>query len=205
MTRSAPAFSTHLLKLFIETTSAEVGRKNLPTVLTKSGLPTEWADPAAVSRLGGQAAAEAYAGLQRAIRTYYGRGARGILQRIGCNLWPRMRAKAPLLATAQANLIRNIPERMRRKSILDLLARLLSAKSGDITIHTLDLDLLLVDRASPTTYNQRDDEPICYVTQGLIREALYWATNREPDVEEISCQAAGAQTCEFKISFGERS
>jgi hypothetical protein len=38
-----------------------------------------------------------------------------------------------------------------------LLARLLAAKPGDITVHTLDLDLLLVDHVSPTTDGQRGD------------------------------------------------
>lgn len=80
--------------------------------------------------------------------------------------------------------------------------RLLSDKPGDVTVHTLDLDLLLVDHVSPTTLGQKDSAPICYVTQGLIREALYWAVSREFDIEETSCRAAGHNNCEFKITVG---
>jgi predicted hydrocarbon binding protein len=83
-----------------------------------------------------------------------------------------------------------------------LLARLLSAKPGDITVHTLDLDLLLVDHVSPTTDGQRGDEPICWVTLGLIRESLFWAAGREYDIAETSCRAAGAAACEFHIKTG---
>ena len=68
----------------------------------------------------------------------------------------------------------------------------------DIT-RELDLDLLLVDRASPTTTDARAESPICFVTQGLIRESLLWATGQNHDVDEISCKACGANACEFKI------
>ena len=202
MTNTTTIISSKLLEAFIETVSTEIGVRNLPTVLKKSGLPANWADPANAERLGGQAAAEAYAGLQQAIRAYYGRGARGILQRIGCSLWTKLLENASLRNKAQAKIIRGLPETMRRKSTMDLLSRLLSAKSGDVVVHTLDLDLLLIDHISPTTYHQHDDEPICYVTQGLIRESIYWATSREPSIEERRCQATGAKTCDFKVTFG---
>jgi len=202
MTNATTIFSSKLLQYFIEIINAEIGVKNLPAVLEKSGLPADWADPTTPERLGDRAAAGIYAGLQQAIRAYYGRGARSILQRIGRGFWAKMLENASFRDKAQAKLVRGLPETMRRKATLDLLARLLSAKSGDVTVHTLDLDLLLIDHASPTTYHQLDDEPICYVTQGLIRESIYWATSREPTIEETCCQAKGAKTCEFKVIFG---
>jgi predicted hydrocarbon binding protein len=99
-------------------------------------------------------------------------------------------------------LIRGLPKSVRRKPALELLARILSAASGNITVHTLDLDLLLVDQASPTALNQTDDAPVCFVTFGLIRECLYWADGQEHDIEERACRAMGAQQCEFKITIG---
>ena len=69
-------------------------------------------------------------------------------------------------------------------------------------LRTLDLDLLLVDQASPTTLNQSDDAPICFVTLGLIRECLYWLDGQVYDIEERACRAAGARQCEFKIIIG---
>ena len=79
------------------------------------------------------------------------------------------------LLKAQAAFIRGLPKSMRRKPALELLARHVGAKLGDITVHTHDLDLLVVDQASPTTLDQSDETPICFVTLGLIRECLYWA------------------------------
>jgi predicted hydrocarbon binding protein len=85
---------------------------------------------------------------------------------------------------------------------LELLARILSAAPGNITVHTLDLDLLLVDQTSPTTLEQSDNAPICFVTFGLIRESLYWADGQVYDIEERACRATGARQCEFKVTIG---
>jgi len=202
MTASEVFFPPRLLRQFIETLSAEVGPQNLSAVLEKDDLPAGWSNSLQVDKLDGAQAAEIYAGLQSAMRTYYGRGARGTLLRIGSKLWDRVLTDAALGAKAQSALVRGLPPAMRRKPALDLAARLLSSRPGDVTIHTLDLDLLFVDHVSPTTLGQKDSGPICYVTQGLIREALYWAVNREFDIEETSCRAAGRHTCEFKIIGG---
>ena len=165
-------FSPRLLRAFEQTVSAELGVDNLSAVLDKAGLSLLLADPSAAARFDASASAEAYAGLQQALRTYYGRGARGILLRVGAKFWKRLLAESPLTVKPQIPLARTLASAARPKPALDLLARLLSAKPGDITVHTLDLDLLLVDHVSPTADGQRGDEPICWVTMGLAREAL---------------------------------
>ncbi len=152
-----------------------------------------------------QQAAEEYARLQSALRIYYGRGARGILLRIGTKLWNVLLNDSSFGLKTQASFIRGLPKSLRRKQALELLARILGSKRGDVTVHTLDLDLLLVDQSSPTTLNQSDDAPICFVTLGLIRECLFWAVGEEHDIEERACHAAGARQCEFKITIGGRA
>ena len=195
--------SAKFLQHFIETASAELGEKNLPVVLEKAGLPSEWAKSEIAANLDEQAAAEAYAGIQQSLRTYYGRGARGILQRIGSRLWEDLLENAPLKEKAQSKLMRRLPETVRRKSALEMLSRLLGAKSSEITVHTLDMNLLLVDKISAATFNQHATEPICHVTHGLIREAVYWATAHDPVIEETECKANGGSACEFRITFGD--
>jgi len=140
--------------------------------------------------------------LQKAMRTYYGRGARGILIRVGGKLWNNLLENAPLAMKAQSKIIFGLPINARRKSALELLAKLLSDQRGDVTVHTLDLDLLLADKASPGTLGQNEPERICYVTMGMLRECLYWATGQEHDIEETSCRANGEEPCEFKITIG---
>lgn len=194
--------SGRFLHHFVETIASELGQENLSIILEKASLPSDWSDPARWKDLDGAAAAEAYAGLQKGMRTYYGRGARGILIRVGGNLWKRLLDDAPVALKAQSKILFGLPVNARRKSSLELLARLLSDQRGNVTVHTLDLDLLLADRASPGTLGQNESESICYVTLGLLRECLYWATGQEHDIEEITCCANGGEACEFKITIG---
>ena len=203
MTNRDAKFSSQLLEDVVGIISAEIGEKNLPIVLSKSRLPVEWAESEYLKKMGDQAAAETYAGLQKAIRAYYGRGARGILQRIGGKFWENLLENASFKEKAQAKLLRGLPETRRRKTVLELLTRLLDTEADEMSVHTLDLNLILADNISPTTYNQREDEPICHITHGMIREAIYWATSRDALIVETSCQAMGATNCEFKIVFGE--
>jgi predicted hydrocarbon binding protein len=197
-----PDFSPRLLRAFAQTISAGLGADNLSAVLEKAGLSLLLADPSAAARFDASAAGQAYAGLQQALRTYYGRGARGILSRVGAKFWKRLLDESPLTVKPQIPLARTLATAARPKPALDLLARLLAFKTGDITVHTLDLDLLLVDHVSPAADGQRGDEPICWVTLGLAREALYWAAAREYDITETSCRALGAQACEFHVKMG---
>lgn len=196
------AFPSHIMKKFVETLSTEIGHETITAVLSKAGLPQEWAHSENFLGLDEERIAQSYSTLQAAIRAYYGRGARGILMRIGAKLWERLLDDAPIGTKAQAALIQGLPKSMRRKPALELLARILNAANGKITVHTLDLDLLLVDQTSPATLNQSDDTSICFVTFGLIRECLYWADGMEHDIEERACRATGAPQCEFKITIG---
>ena len=71
-------FSARIMRRFVETLSAEVGHETFSAVLLNAGLPEEWAHSAHFTGLDDERAAQAYARLQSALRTYYGRGARGI-------------------------------------------------------------------------------------------------------------------------------
>lgn len=194
-------FSPRVMQRFVETLSQEIGHETFTGALANAGLPAEWAHPAHFVALDNVRTAQAYARLQSALRKYYGRGARGILLRIGAKLWDHLLNDSTFGIKAQAALIRGLPKSLRRKPTLELLARILAAP-GDITVHTLDLDLLLIDQTSPTTIDQSDDAPICFVTIALMRECLYWADGQVYDIEERACCATGARQCEFKVTIG---
>ena len=200
---SEPKFSSRILRRFVEAAAEELGSDQFTAMLALSNLPARWAKPESFRRMGELDAAKTYAALQEAMRVYYGRGARGTLLRVGQRMWHNLLGDAALPGKAQATVIKRLPLNTRRKRTLQLLSRLLSAQHGDITLHTLDLDLLLADHASPTTNGIQSKTPICYVTQGLIRESLLWATGQRHDVEETSCRARGDNTCEFKITIGK--
>ena len=195
-------FPARVMFRFVETLSADSGHDTLSAVLSKSGLPGEWAHATYFAGLDNVRSARAYAQLQSALRLYYGRGARGILFRVGSKLWDRLLDDSSFGVKAQAAVIRRLPKAMRQKSALELLARMLSATPGNVTAHAQDRDLLLVDRAASATLDQTEGSPICFVTLGLVRECLFWADGQEHDIEEIACRAAGAKQCEFKVIVG---
>lgn len=194
--------SNTYLAFFYNAIVGQLGQNNLAAILEKASLPLGWAQPDTFQKMNPFEAARAYAGLQQAMRTYYGRGARGVLLRVGGNMWKPLLKEATLAQKAQIAIIRRLPVDIRRKKILDMLAVFMSVEKGDVTVHSLDLDLLLADHASPGTLDITADRPICFVTQGLIRDALFWATGYEYDIEETSCRALGEDACEFTITTG---
>lgn len=200
---SASKFPKRVLRRFVETVGAELGNEQFNVMLSLSQLPTDWSKLDAFAKTDPAEAAKIYASLQSAMRAYYGRGARGVLTRVGQRLWHYLLEDAALGGRAQAALVKRLPLALRRKSTLELLGKFIGAAPGDITVHTLDLDLLLADHASPTADGQPDSAPICFVTQGLVRESLFWATGINHDVQETSCKAKGEEACEFTIIGGK--
>jgi predicted hydrocarbon binding protein len=196
-----PMFPGRILCRFVEAAASELGTDQFSAMLALSELPAGWVKPASFRKLNESDSARAYATLQGAMRTYYGRGARGTLLRVGQRLWHHLLEDAALPGKARAVAIKRLPVGSRRKPALQLLARLLSSRTCDVTVHTLDLDMLLADHASPTTRGYQSRSPICFVTLGLVRESLLWATGQRTDVEETSCMARGDNTCEFKITM----
>lgn len=199
---SETKFSNRILRRFAETVAVELGADQFNAMLALANLPQDWKKPSTFLKISPVESTHVYAALQAAMRVYFGRGARGVLLRVGERLWDRLLDDAALGGKAQAVLIKRLPLTTRRKSTLELLGKFIGGKSGDITIHTLDIDLLLVDHASPTTHDQSSAAPICFVTQGLIRESLFWSTGHGYDVAEVSCKATGKNACEFKITIG---
>lgn len=199
---SETKFPNRVLQRFVETVSVELGPDQFSAMLSLSRLPADWAKPKTFSKTDPAESAKAYASLQAAMRTYYGRGARGVLIRVGGRLWNHLLNDASLGGKAQAAVIKRLPLSTRRRSTLELLGKFIGAQAGDITVHTLDLDLLLADHASPNAEGHFAPASICYVTQGMIRESLLWATGQNYDVEETSCKAIGQDACEFTITGG---
>ena len=200
---SGSGFPNRVLQRFVETVSIELGPDQFAAMLSLSNVPVEWAKPETFSKTSPVESAKTYASLQAALRTYYGRGARGVLLRVGQRLWEHLLDDAALGGKAQAAVIKRLPLSTRRKSTLELLGKFIGTQPDDITVHTLDLDLLFADHASPNADGQSASAPICFVTQGMIRESLFWATGQSYDVEETSCKAMRENACEFTITGGK--
>jgi predicted hydrocarbon binding protein len=198
----APAISNRFMQLFVEVALQEVGAENLLRVLEKFSLSPSVIEKDSLEDLNGIQAAEFYARLQQALRHFYGRGARGILLRIGYGIWERITRRANILEKAELEVVRRLPVPARRRRVLELVAGRFRDGGGAASVHMLDLDLLLMDHSAAAACGQSSEEPICYVTLGIIQGALFWATGQEADVEEVACKATGAQACEFIVKLG---
>ncbi len=189
--------SVRLVKSFIHSTLEEISGRNLPLVLEKTGLT-----PADLEGVDSESAAEIYARFQKALRLFYGRGARGILLRVGHDMWEQILRHTTLKEKAELEIARRLPLPARPRRMLDLVAARLAEGGGCTRIYTLDRDLLLVDERGAAALGQQESAPICHVTVGILQAALLWATGQDMDIEEIACKATGAPDCEFKIRYG---
>jgi predicted hydrocarbon binding protein len=189
--------SRRLMKAFVTAVRAEIDIQTLPAVLAGSGITCGDMEALETGLLD-----ELYARFQRALRLFYGREARGMLVRIGRGVWDRWVGEARLKEKTDLEITRWLPVPARRRRVLNLVAARLLDEEGGASVHTLDINFHLVDRVGAATIGQKEEHPICFITLGLIQQALLWATGKEADVKEISCRAIGSPVCEFKVSFG---
>jgi predicted hydrocarbon binding protein len=195
MSKPLRTYPPALLRQFIQTANQEVGRNELAQIINDPSL----LDLKSLSSRTELQAAETFAEIQHRLRVYYGRGARGILLRIGQNLWKPVLQQQGILTRLTAIVIKTIPAGKRQKPALDLLARVMRGREGSVSVHSMDLNLLFVDSSSPTTTGLQEAQPVCFVTLGVIRGMLFWATGKDHDVEETGCCAMGNDACEFKV------
>ena len=129
--------SNRLAQLFIESATQEVGADKLPVILTEDHLSPALLDRGPHVKLDGMEAARCYASIQHALRLFYGHGARGILLRIGADMWNRMMTQAAFLEKAELEIVRRLPVPARRRRMLELLAGYLQEGGGAATVHSL--------------------------------------------------------------------
>lgn len=140
-----------------------------------------------------------YARLIDAVRTYFGIGSRGTLMRIGRAIFRQELNQRPLFTLGRRLLLLPLPHDSKRLWILNRLAGAMSAPGNGVTVHQADQNLWLVDRTFDRTFGVSSETQICWTAVGEISEALFWATGREHQVDEVSCRATGAESCRFEI------
>lgn len=196
--RSDRLVPERLLKQFLRAAAAEIGMYSLLLMLRNAGLE-RWIDRDRLAEEILPMRASQFAALQAAMRLYFGRGARGSLSRIGRKTWLGLEEQAPFGWKMRRWLRRLLPSSRRARLVLEDLARQMNGSDGRISVHLLDIELYLIDPTSDATFAQRADQPICWMTLGMIEGALIQETGLEYDIEETACRALGAEACEFRI------
>lgn len=191
-----------LAETFLHAAGAEMGIFSLNMMLRQAGLDRIVDHPSAPGSLSEICSAD-YTAFLHAVREYFGRGARGTLNRIGRRAWQEFMQNAPLGQRIGLFFIQILPRATRRKLALEQLAGILRGDDGKVSVHLLDTELIFLDQSSDGSFgvesSQPAAEPLCWVTLGMIQEALIWAVGDTCEVEEITCRAAGGETCKFLI------
>lgn len=198
--------TTGLNEIVIRLTNARVRRVllGIQDVMGASGLAT-------IMRQAGQAhyatnlppdnlktdmPAADFAALIQAIENYYGRGARGTLNRIGASAFKELVKSRPLMRVIQAGLWLVLPRPQQQRWVLQWLAR---DMGGQVRVEVDQRRVRLIDPTSAATLGRQRETESCWLTQGEIMEALQWATGREYVVTETACKAKGDPACQFEI------
>lgn len=142
-----------------------------------------------------------YARLNQAIEDFYGRGARGILRRIGkASFQYGMREQAALMGVAGVAL-KLLPRKQRILFILNGMADALkkSNKEVDAWVEEQSNTIAYFERTCAICWGRQSEQPVCHLYVGSVGEAVLWATGVEYEIVETHCLAKGDEYCRFEV------
>jgi len=145
--------------------------------------------------------ASQYAKFNEAIESFYGRGGKGILRRIGkASFQYGVREQSALLGVAGVAL-KLMPEKQRIKFILNGMADALKKSNSNVNawVDESGDKLAYIESTCAICQSRESATPICYLYAGSIGEAVLWATGKEFEVIETHCLAKGDEYCRFEI------
>lgn len=178
-----------------------IGKNGLAAVLRTSNLE-QYIDRLPPNDLNPSVKSSDYARLNEAIENFYGRGGRGILQRIGkASFQYGLREQSGLMGLAGIAL-KVLPPRQRIQVVLNSVANALRKTNSQVRIDVEECRSLFayVARTCSVCYGRRSDKPVCHLYVGTIREAVRWATGQAYEVRETACIACGDDYCRYKVS-----
>lgn len=176
----------------------EIGLYSLNMILLKAGLGKLVVAEKSLPKREAVSVDE-FGFFQGALRNYYGRGARGILTRIGRGTWHFVSRELPLRRKVLVEFLRFLPAPLGARLALNNLAFLLSYPGSWVSVKAPGKDLYYMDFSGLGCFEQKAGEPVCWTTVGLIHGVLESIARQEYEVEEIACRSAGSEACKFRI------
>jgi len=140
--------------------------------------------------------------LLQALDEMYGpRGGRGLARRAGQACFKfGITDFGPMLSIADV-VFRILPLSMRLKVGLEVLAQTLNKFTDQLVRLEEDEQYFqwIMDRCG-ICWGRHSDSPCCHLAVGVLEEGLYWVSGGKSFyIEEVSCIAAGGQTCTILI------
>ena len=191
------------LRTFLLSMEEVLGKNGVTAMLNAAGLP-QYVDNYPPDNLEQEVTFGDYTRLCQAVEDFYGRGARGMLNRIGrASFRYGLREHPTLFKAAQVYLkMRRTPERL--KFVLAAVAKGLTEEANEPTSVERDGEdyLLSIDYCA-ACWERHADRPICYVNIGFLQEAGQWAVGKPVEVKEIACRAQGDPACRYYVHLEE--
>jgi predicted hydrocarbon binding protein len=144
-----------------------------------------------------------FSAIQQTLDEMYGeRGGRGLALRAGRETWKyALKEFMPVLGITDLAM-RMLPLGIKIKIGLDVFAETFNKFSDQRVRLGEDADhyLWIIERC-PICWQRVSDTPCCHLAIGLLEQALDWVSRGQRfKVEQISCIAAGDETCTIKIA-----
>jgi predicted hydrocarbon binding protein len=138
---------------------------------------------------------------QQAVEDFYGpRGARAMLIRIGRATFRYTLQEQPAILGLAGLALKALPVGTRMKKVLDNITK---AANDDVNLkaHLREEPdaYYYVNEMCPCRWRPKHDKPACFVTVGVLQEAMLWATGKNYKVEEVTCISNMASACVYKI------
>ncbi len=142
-----------------------------------------------------------YAAAQQAVEDFYGpRGARAMLIRIGRATFRYTLQEQPAILGLAGLALKALPMKARMKLALDNITNAAN-KNVNLKAHLREEtdDFYYLNEECPCRWRPGHDKPACFVTVGVLQEAMRWATGNNFKVEEVACISNGASACVYRI------
>lgn len=141
--------------------------------------------------------------IQRTLDDMYGvRGGRGLALRAGRETWKyALREFMPILGITDL-AFRTLPLGIKIKIGLDVFAETFNKFTDQkVRLGEDERGYLWIIERCPVCWQRTAVSPTCHLAVGLLEESLHWVSRgRRFNVEEVSCIAAGDETCTIVIS-----
>jgi predicted hydrocarbon binding protein len=142
-----------------------------------------------------------YGAAQQAVEDFYGpRGARAMLIRIGRATFRYTLQEQPAILGLAGLALKALPMGTRMKVVLE---NITNAANRDVNLkaHLREEPdaYYYVNEECPCRWRPKHPQPACFVTVGVLQEAMLWATSKNFKVEELACISNGASACVYRI------
>jgi predicted hydrocarbon binding protein len=189
------------LRVLFEAIEDVMGENGTKAVLNAGGLST-YIGNYPPKNLDMNANFNEYGAAQQAVEDFYGpRGARAMLLRIGRATFQFGLRDQPAILGLAGIALKALPEKTRMKLILDRMAKAAEERVNQPTVVREEDDAFyFIVQECPCRWRPPHDKPCCYVTVGVLMEAMAWITGKLHKVEEVACIANGASSCVYRIA-----